>query len=206
MFDINFDQIGMDKAAFWTVIAALAASVISIIASAASSIFTMRSVYKKEVREAFRRSFEADLQEISAHTHQIMASSDILAKQHGPSNAQTWRGRAKASAAKIDSIRVRLRYQLKGIDPAFRIFRRIHWWVDTMSQRDPERTRELLNSADDLRQAFDAAIFSSFSRGRPPSWWHSRVVRQKAEKTSKIYSSWRKSQEGLGNDATIPEP
>lgn len=203
MFGVNFDQIMMDKAAFWTVIAALGASVISAIASSMSLIITTRSVYKKEIREAFRRSVEAELQEISAHTHQIMASADILSKQTGPKNAENWRKRAKNSAIKLDNIRIHLRYQFNTLDKGFYVLRRVSWWVDSMANKDPEEAKTLLYHSDKLRQKFDRAIFASFSKGRPPSLLESWAVRRQAKKVENIFHSWKKSRDPDSNASDL---
>lgn len=132
--------------------------------------------------------------------HEVVALSKTLTKkEHGTKSWHNTKVKAASAKQTLDGVRIRVRYPLRGIEKGIRTLGRLPHWTANV-QKQGSDTEPLLESADKLRMAVDAAVFGSLRRGGAPSRRERRRVNRRNRQL------WRIWLEGRPPGATDDDP
>lgn len=156
-----------------TLIAALIAAVTSVLTLALNIIASLGA----EGRAAHRTILGETIGELGEVLHGLMACSTVMIKTKSDESFVKWEGKAKEAQSRLNSIRIKLKYPLWGLDQPLRTMRACSWTAHY--RHDGNAARDFLRLADALREQIDLAVKASYASGNPPSlyryWWASRA-------------------------------
>ena len=127
-----------------------------------------------EMRAAYRTGLHEHLSPLGEAIHQTLACSTILLKANKSEEAyRKWRDRGREAQTKLKGLRIRVRYQLWGLDEGLNTLTRIPDWTDH-ARKDPKRADQLLWCAKRLGEMLDRGIRAAYYSGTTP-WLRHRV-------------------------------
>jgi len=129
-------------------------------------VATVAAQRQAELRVSYRKSLEPFVADLGNALHQIIATSQILAKTSDETYAK-WREANRKAQAKLKELRPNLRYSLLGADDALRTLTRVPDWADHL-RREPERFSQLMKDANRLLAQVDSVVRRGFVQGKPP--------------------------------------
>lgn len=170
--------------------ATLIAAAIAAFASVVTLAMNLRAQKTSEMRVSYRASLEPYIHELGAALHEIMATSNIyLFRAKSDESRANWRTKHENARDSIKELRLKVRYQLWGIDGGLNTISKVgdH---STHLLDDDKRARELIENASKLRELLDLVIMRSFKRGAPPTIIESLRVKWTARKVSNTFNSY----------------
>lgn len=162
----------------WAAAAAAAFSLVAAVLTVVGGLWIDRRVAKRTDsatrKEQYRALLQPHVPELSAILYEIVASAQVAVhKQRQGASPKAWRNRASESAQVLKSLWTRLRYPLAGIDEGLRQMVRVPGWLahkqGSNGDGDADLAQALVQAADELRAALDAAIISAYVHGEPPT-------------------------------------
>jgi len=148
----------------------LVAALIAAAASLATLVLKLIAEQEAEARAAHRRILGDAISDLGETLHELMACSKIMVKTKSEETFSKWETKAKDAQRRLNTIRVRLKYALWGLEAPLRTMTRVGSWT-THYRHDGKAADKFLQLADILRQKIDLAVKSSYCSGNPPSLW-----------------------------------
>jgi hypothetical protein len=160
-----------------TLIAAAVAAVASVL-SLCVNVFAQRLA---ERRTAIRAEIAKNLGDLGEAIHQTVAITTVLLRRiEEEDNIVSWREKAKAAKAALETVRRKVRYSLFGIDIGLRTLVRLPDWI-LHKRKTIALASGLQEVGEDLRNELDRVIVNCYRFGRLPTWRERRRVQKKAE-------------------------
>lgn len=164
------------------------ATLIAAIIAAISSLFTLFSDRKSEIRQANRNTLELYVTELSESIYQIVATSNILLKNKSQESRDNWTERAEVSKQNLKDLRPKVRYILWGVDDSIQTLTRLpDFTLYTLS--DSNVSKKVVTRGTRLGNNIDKCIRNCYLNGRAPNQyeilkikflsWHFRQARDK---------------------------
>jgi hypothetical protein len=151
-------------------------------ASAIISGMVLGNSIHVERRNKYRELVTSHLPALSDALHEIMASCHIRVERAklGQSSL-TYKNRAADAANKLKRVRIQVRLPLKRIDAGINVMTRLPSWIDHKVS-SPNKARELLDAAEELRLLLDDALLGAIINGKEPSWRMGKAVERAVDK------------------------
>lgn len=162
-----------------TLIAACVASLLSFVTLVVNVLSTRGAAQ----REALRKILYEDVNEIGNEIYHCVAMSMNMVNANSDESFEKFRKKVLARQSKLNELRGRVRYSLRGLDSGIRDVRATPFYIlQLKNKRDGAVSLRIIKLSTKLREALDAAIFRALVTGRPPTRFQLFVVRYRAWK------------------------
>lgn len=169
-----------------TLAAAAVGGVVALIALAANLLGQRAG----ESRTAHRKALEPFIAELGESIYCVIASARTWARLKDTQEGALakWERRFRKHKRRLSILRPRVRYTLWGLDESLRVLIRVPDWLKHV-KKDQQRVSNIIAANTHLREAVDAAIRTSYARGKPPSWWSRTIAQRRARAVRRTFDS-----------------
>ncbi|HEU6436008.1 MAG TPA: hypothetical protein VE028_00980 [Nitratidesulfovibrio sp.] len=147
----------------------LVQGVLSGIVTSGILLIAKRYEVNKKSSDDFRKFFIRHYCMLAGNLHQIVAIPSLaLMRLEREQNIDKYTELYSSVKDSLEKNRRELRYVLSGIDDGLRTITRTYSWV-MHKKKDLSKSKEIIESANELRNALDLAIIETYNTGKPPS-------------------------------------